>query len=104
MPDEMMPEIFQAAHALQRGIARKISLRQQSLLRASHLHSAGDISQFKIVQNGLGNIERKFVGIPNFFMDNKTDIDAEGFAGIRHGGSIADAVRLQPHARFFDPQ
>ena len=65
-------------------VSRNVTVHK-SLLRSPNMHRAHNVSEFEVINNDLADFKRKFMAVADFLMDNKADINAEGFAGISHG-------------------
>ncbi len=85
LPGQVMRKILLAAYTFNCGVAFKVALNDKSLLRSPNMHRAHNVSEFEVINNDLADFKRKFMAVADFLMDNKADINAEGFAGISHG-------------------
>ena len=94
LPGQVMRKILQAAYTFNRRVAFKAALNDESLLRAPNVYRARHIAELEVVNDDLTDVKRKFVAVADFLMHDKTDIDAEWFAGIRHSESFSGVRQL----------
>jgi hypothetical protein len=84
-PIQFVLKIHQTTYTIERDFCGKIRLHDQALRRLADIDNALEIAQLQVVAEGDGiEYEREIVVVPEFLMDDESDIETKRFFGRRH--------------------
>ena len=81
-----MVEIAETAHAAERGFSGEICLHHETLRGFADIDNTIEVAQFKVItEDDLVEFKGEVVVITDFLVNDKANVNAERFSGIRPG-------------------